>query len=63
VNLDYSTTLIAITILNPLLVPAWGALAVVCMTGFGGALTSTHMYDTPSNIPHHTKFDGECYHS
>ncbi len=37
-----------------------GALEVACVTGFGSALTSTHMYDTPSNIPHHTKCDGEC---
>ncbi len=43
--------------------PARGALAVACVTGFGGALTSTHMYDIPSNIIYHTKCDGVCYHS
>ncbi len=35
-----------------------GALAVACAAGFGSALTSTHMYVTPSNTPHHTKCDG-----
>jgi hypothetical protein len=34
-----------------------GALVVACLTGFGGTLTSTHMYDSPSSIPHHTKCD------
>jgi hypothetical protein len=39
-----------------------GALEMVaCMTGFGSTFTSTHMYNTPSNIPHHTKCDRECY--
>jgi hypothetical protein len=40
-----------------------GALVVACVTGFGSALTYTHMYDLPSNILHHTKCDGKCYHS